>query len=223
MKKLYFLFFGAPGSGKGTQAQVLGDLLNFPVISTGDLLRQEIKAGTRFGKRIEKHLTDGALASDADVQNLLNKRLVKKDIKNGALFDGYPRRISQQKYLIHKLNVLSKYHEKTWAVLIDVSDNEVLKRLSGRRACVCGQIYHIKFKPSKKSGKCDECGKKLFVRSDDNPEVIKNRLKLYHEQNRPLLKYWADKGRLIVVNGEQSIDMVEKDLLKQLIKTGLLR
>lgn len=223
MNKLYILFFGAPGSGKGTQAQVLGELLNFPVISTGDLLRQEIKAGSKLGKKIEKNQAEGGLASDHDVQALLNKRLTKKDISHGALFDGYPRRMSQQKFLIHKLNVLSRYHEKTWSVLIDVSDKEVIKRLSGRRACVCGQTYHVKFKPPKRNNKCDDCGKKLFIRSDDKPEIIKNRLKLYHEQNQPLLKYWADKGRLIVVNGEQSIDLVERELLREVIKIGLMR
>lgn len=223
MNKLYILFFGAPGSGKGTQAQFLGDLLELPVISTGDLLRQEIKEQTRFGKSIEKHLAQGMLASDNDVQVLLNRRLERKDVSHGALFDGYPRRLSQQRYLIHKVNVLSKHHEKVWAVLVDVNDKEVLSRLSGRRACSCGQTYHVKFKPPKHAGKCDECGKKLFVRSDDKPEVIKERLKLYHEQNKPLLKYWEDKNKLIVVNGEQSIDLVEKELLCKLIKIGLLK
>jgi adenylate kinase len=219
----FLLFFGAPGSGKGTQAQLLGKKLKFPVISTGDLIRQEIKAGSKLGSRIEKDMAAGKLASDSVVKNLLNARVNLGDIVSGALFDGYPRRPTQQKFLIHELDLLSHHHDKVWAVLIDVSDQEVMRRLGGRRVCYCGQTYHLHFNPPKVAGHCNVCGKRLHIRPEDNPKSIKLRLRLYHEQIEKLLTYWKHVGRLIVVNGEQDIKLVQADLTKAIKKHKLLK
>lgn len=218
----FLLFFGAPGSGKGTQAQMLGKKLKFPIISTGDLIRKEIRAETKLGLRIEKDMAAGKLASDSVVKGLLNARINEGDIINGALFDGYPRRPTQQKFLIHELDLLSHHHDKVWAVLIDVSDTEVKRRLGGRRVCSCGQTYHLVFNPPIVSGHCDVCNKRLHVRPEDNQISIKLRLKLYHEQNKKLLTYWKHVGRLIVINGEQDIKKVQSDLNKELKRHKLL-
>jgi adenylate kinase len=201
---------------------LLAKKIKLPVISTGDLLRQEIKAETRVGLSIQKRLADGKLASDSIVKKLLGQRIEMGDIVSGAIFDGYPRRASQQKFLIHELDLLSHHHDKVWAVLIDVSDKEVMRRLGGRRVCYCGQSYHLDFNPPKEPGRCDICGKKLYRRPEDNPASIKIRLDLYHEQNKKLLGYWHRVGRLLAIDGSQGIAEVQKDLVSVLKKHKLI-
>lgn len=212
----FLLFFGAPGSGKGTQAQLLAKKIKFPVISTGDLLRQEIKDQTKIGKKIEKSQAEGKMQSDEVVKELLQRRINKGDIVRGAIFDGYPRRQSQQNFLIHKLDLLSHHHDKVWAVMIEVPDKEVIKRLGGRRVCFCGQTYHTIYNPPKKAGVCDVCGKRLHIRPEDNSKSLKIRLNLYHDLNKPLFDYWKKVGRLIVIDGTKDIDEVQHDLVKAL-------
>lgn len=214
MSKTYIIVFGPPGSGKGTQAKKIGERLKLPIVSTGDLLRKEIEFKTEIGKKAQKIMKQGGYVPKEVVDILLLKRLKKADAKAGAIFDGYPRTEEQQEFLIKKLSK----NNKMLGILVDVSDKEIKKRLGGRRACICGHIYHLKFNPPKKAGKCDLCGGKLFVRNDDKPEVIKQRLNIYHEQTEPLIKYWAAAESLVKVDGEQKIDKVFKDITSKLKK-----
>lgn len=213
MSKNYYIFFGPPGSGKGTQAKKVSEFLSLPVISTGEILRQEVELKSEIGKKAEKLMAMGKYVSEELVGELMIKRLRKKDAVNGAIFDGYPRTEFQQNFLINKLkkfNIL--------AVFVAVKDLEIKKRLGGRRACVCGHTFHTKFKPAKKMGICDFCGSKLFIRPDDKPESIKTRLEIYHKLTEPLLKYWEDNGKIIKVDGEQKIEVVYREILGKLKK-----
>jgi len=205
------IVFGPPGSGKGTQAKRLGEKFKLPVISTGDLLRKEIELKTEIGKKAQKLMSQGKYVPKEVVDILLLNRLKKADARAGAIFDGYPRTMEQQEFLVKRL-----HNHKILGVLVDVSDQEINKRLGGRRACICGHIYHLKFNPPKKAGRCDVCGEKLFIRNDDKPEVIKQRLGIYHEQTEPLLEYWTNVKSLIRVDGEQKIEKVFKDIVKKL-------
>ncbi|MEI7497955.1 MAG: nucleoside monophosphate kinase [Candidatus Falkowbacteria bacterium] len=207
----YYIFFGAPGSGKGTQVVQLAERLLLPVISTGDLLRQETEAGSDLGKRVQAVMASGQLVDDQTVAELVRNRLLLPDAVSGAIFDGYPRRLSQQEYLLAIISPLVGTG-KIVPILIDVSDTEVESRLSGRRACLCGATYHLKYKVPQQENICDICGQTLFQREDDKPEVINERLQVYHEQVEPVLTYWRDQNKLITINGEQPIDSVTREL-----------
>ena len=213
--KTILIFFGAPGSGKGTQAKILSEKNKLPTISTGELLRQEIKERTKLGQKVENIISKGEYVSDNIIANIILKRTKNKDAKNGYIFDGYPRNKKQLDNLIKNFN-LGK--ARVFAVLVNVGDKEVKKRLGGRRVCGCGMTYHIKFNPPKKKNVCNQCGEKLHIRKDDKTSVIADRLKIYHKEVAPLLKYWDDDGRLIKVNGEQDIKKVQKDIVKELKK-----
>ncbi len=218
-KPTYYIFFGAPGSGKGTQAQLLAKKIKLPIISTGEMLRQEIKNETALGLKLQKIISSGKYVSDKIAGELIIKRLQAPDTAQGAIFDGYPRTRPQQKFLIDLLlgkgaNIVS--------VLVDVSDQEVLRRQGGRRVCLNGHTFHQKFNPPKITGICDACNKKLFVREDDRPEAVKVRLEVYHKKTEILLKYWEDLDELIIVNGMQDIKLVQGDLLKLLKKNKLV-
>ena len=207
--------FGPPGSGKGTQAEILGKKLNLPTISTGVLLRKEIKDKTELGKEVEEIIAGGNLVSDEIVAKMIETRLKEKDAENGAILDGYPRTLNQQDFL---LNILKEISEaKIIPLLVDVSDDEVVRRLSGRRSCVCGATYHMIYNPPKQDETCDVCGAKLVVRPDDSPGVIKERLKVYHLNVDPVIDYWRTGGKLFLINGEQSIDSVADEIDKKLI------
>lgn len=217
MQKKYFIVFGPPGSGKGTQVKMLAERLNLPAISTGDLLRSEIDKESPIGLSVKALLAEGKLASDEIVGELLLKRLRKKDTAAGVIFDGYPRRLSQQEFLLGHLSKGKSEHAIV-PLLIDVSDEEVVRRISGRRACLCGAVYHLVSKPPKEEGKCDRCGGKLFIRDDDKPSVVKNRLKTYHKESAKILSYWRERKQLVEINGEQSIKKVDAELMRKLKK-----
>lgn len=219
--KTFFLFFGAPGSGKGTQAQLLAKKIKLPVISTGDLLRQEVKDQTKLGLSIQELLASGKLVSDAIVNKAIVRRMESYDVIHGAIFDGYPRRKVQQDFVIKQLESNGAMAD-IWAVQIDVSDKEVGRRLGGRRVCACGQTYHVEFNPPKTNGICDACGKRLRVRPEDNPTALKVRLDLFHKQSKPLINYWQKANRFININGEQDIKQVQKDLIKALKENKLI-
>lgn len=218
MNKTFIIVFGPPGSGKGTQAKKLSDKLNLPLISTGDILRHEIKLGSPLGKKVEQIMARGSYVSDEIMGEIIEKRLRKADARAGAIFDGYPRTEAQQKFLVPKLKKLTGKEGKLVGVLVEVSDKEVKSRLGGRRACICGQVYHLKFNPPKVTSRCDDCGGKLYVRNDDKPEVIKERLKTYHEKTEPLLAFWSEEGMLIEVNGELPIAKVAQEIARKLKK-----
>ncbi len=214
--KTILIFLGPPGSGKGTQAEMVSKRTKLPAISTGKLLRQEVKGKTKIGKEVEKIVSRGDLVSNSIIEKLLFKRISKRDASGGFILDGYPRKKSQQDNLMKKLKNIIKEEDKIFAILVDVGDREVKSRLGGRRMCACGATYHLKFSPPKKKGVCDLCGSKLRVRADDKPSVIADRLKIYHKEIAPILDYWERSGRLIRVDGERSIKKVNRDIVKSL-------
>lgn len=229
MSKIFLIFFGPPGSGKGTQADMLAEKIKLPVICPGELLRHEMELKTALGKKVKLAVNSGKMVNEAIVEKLIDQRLGRRDAEKGAIFDGCPRRKKQLNFLIKKFNMIThNEHSDTLiqksqsndlrivAILVNVSNKEIKQRLGGRRVCDCGAAYHIKYNPPKKRGICDLCGKKLSVRADDKPAVIADRLKLYHMQTEPLLDYFQQRGELIKIDGEQSIKDVEKDIIKKL-------
>lgn len=193
------LIMGAPGSGKGTQSEILVKKFNVPVISTGTMLRNAISQGTPLGKEAEKYISDGKLVPDEVIIGVVMERLLSKDMENGYILDGFPRTLAQAKAM-DEAGI-----EIDAALLISVSDEEIIKRLSGRRVCSCGATYHIEHNPSLKGEACQVCGKPLYIRDDDKPETIASRLKVYHQVTEPVVEYYKNKGKLIEVEAEGSI------------------
>ncbi len=204
------ILVGPPASGKGTQAQRLGQKLGVPHISMGDLLREEIKKQTPLGREIRSYIEKGVLVPDETVQKILENRLEQEDAQKGFVLDGYPR---TKKQAIE----LDKYlEEKGWkidAVIVIRVPFEVLEeRVTLRRVCEsCGRVYHLKYNPPPREGEC-ECGGRLAQRADDTPEVLKERIRIYESQEKELLDHYQDRARIIVVDGSRSIPEVEKEI-----------
>ena len=200
-------YVGAPGAGKGTQAKKIAEKYSIPHISTGDIFRANIKEGTELGKKAKEYMDKGALVPDELVCDLVVDRISQDDAKNGYVLDGFPRTIPQAEALDA---ALSKINEKVdYAIDVDVPDDNIINRMSGRRACVaCGGTYHIVFNPTKTEGVCDACGGQLILRDDDKPETVQNRLKVYHEQTQPLIDYYTKKNILKSVDGTQDMSKV---------------
>ena len=198
------IMLGAPGAGKGTQAKMIADKYQIPHISTGDIFRANIKNGTELGKEAKKYMDQGLLVPDElKVKNLL-ARVAQPDCANGYVLDGFPRTIPQAEVLDKALTELNDKID--YAINVDVPDENIIKRMSGRRACVsCGATYHIEHIPPKKEGICDKCGESLILRDDDKPETVQNRLKVYHDQTQPLIDFYTKKGVLKSVDG--TVDM----------------
>ncbi len=198
------IMLGAPGAGKGTQAKLIAEKYNIPHISTGDIFRANIKNGTELGKKAKTYMDKGELVPDELVVDLVVDRVAKDDAKNGYVLDGFPRTIPQAEALDA---ALAKINDKVdYAIDVDVPDENIINRMSGRRACVaCGGTYHIVNVPPKKEGICDACGGELILRDDDKPETVKKRLDVYHEQTQPLIDYYTEKGILKTVDG--TVDM----------------
>jgi len=205
------ILLGAPGAGKGTQAKKLSGKYGIPHISTGDIFRANIKNGTELGKKAKEYMDKGLLVPDELVLELVINRLAEADCKNGYVLDGFPRTIPQAQALDAALD---RNNEKIdFAIEVDASDMEIIKRMSGRRACpACGATYHIKSIPPKKEGVCDNCGTELILRDDDKPETVERRLEVYHAQTQPLLQYYKDKGILRTVDGVKDADETFKDI-----------
>ena len=212
MNRKSFVFFGPPGSGKGTQAALLGKYLGLPAISLGELLRQKKNSRSHLGKKIEKYLSNGKLVPESIVLEVLRTRLNKKDVKAGFILDGYPR---TKKQLSHFRQILKKTHNIHF-IFIDVDDKEVKKRFGKRRCCSCGATYHIIFNPPKIKGLCDSCKKKIQIRSDEKPAVIKRRLELYHSETEPLIGGMKKIGIILHINGEQDIAEIQKEIKRQI-------
>ena len=194
------ILLGAPGAGKGTQAEVICEKLNIPAISTGNIIREAIKNGTKVGLEAKSFIESGALVPDEVVIGIIKERLQQDDCKNGFILDGFPRTIPQAEAL-DKLGV-----EIDTVLEINVADQKVIDRLSGRRVCeVCGASYHMMYKKPAVDGVCDACDGKLVMRKDDNPETIKDRLAVYHEQTEPLKGYYEKCGKLKVVEGQEEV------------------
>lgn len=201
------IMLGAPGAGKGTQAKMIADRYNVPHISTGDIFRANIKNGTELGMEAKKYMDEGKLVPDELTVKILLDRVAQDDCKNGYVLDGFPRTIPQAEVLDNALNKIGDKID--YAVDIDVPDENIVNRMSGRRACVtCGATYHIVHVPPKKEGICDRCGSELILRDDDKPETVKNRLKIYHDQTQPLIEFYTNKGILKSVDGTQDMNDV---------------
>ncbi len=205
------IMLGAPGAGKGTQAKRIADKWKLPHISTGDIFRANIKNGTELGIEAKKYMDKGALVPDELTVKILLDRVSAKDCADGYVLDGFPRTIPQAEVLDKALEELGDSID--YAINVDVPDDSIISRMSGRRACVsCGATYHVEFAPTKTEGICDRCGKELILREDDKPETVKKRLMVYHEQTQPLIDYYAGKNILKSVDGTKDMEEVFKDI-----------
>ena len=197
------IFLGAPGAGKGTQADIVAEKLGIPTISTGVIIRESIKLGTELGLEAKKFIEVGDLVPDDVVIGIIKERLAKSDCQNGFILDGFPRTVPQAEALDGMGMTLDK------VISIEVPDDNIVERMSGRRVCAkCGASYHVKFNPSADGTKCDKCSEELTVRRDDAPEVVLSRLEVYHNTTEPLKKYYSEKGILKLVDGVGSVDEV---------------
>jgi adenylate kinase len=206
------VMFGPPGAGKGTQAKFLSDKLNIPQISTGDILREAAKKGTPLGAQAQSYMNKGALVPDEVMIRIIEQRTKDKDCANGFILDGFPRTISQAEALDKLLE--NRGTPITQVINLKVSDKELIRRSSSRRVCrSCNTIYSLLVNPPKIDGKCDVCGGELYQRDDDKEEVVKNRLKVYSDQTKPLLKYYSKRKLLRDVDGAHSIGEVQGAVL----------
>lgn len=201
------IMLGAPGAGKGTQAKQIAGKYEIPHISTGDIFRANIKNGTELGKKAKEYMDQGLLVPDELTCDLVMDRIQQDDCKNGFVLDGFPRTIPQAEALDA---ALTKIGEKMdYAIDVDVPDENIVNRMSGRRACLdCGATYHIVSLPPKTEGKCDHCGSDLVLRDDDKPETVQKRLTVYHDQTQPLIDYYKNQGILKSVDGTQPMEAV---------------
>lgn len=209
------VLLGGPGSGKGTQAKKLTEKLGIPQISTGDIFRAAVKEGTPMGLKAKEYMDKGELVPDDVVVGVVEERLAKPDLDDGFMLDGFPRTLPQAEALDRILGDMGKPIDH--AILVDVPDDELMKRLTGRRTCrnsECGKMYHVMFNPPKKEGVCDACGSELYQRDDDSEATIRERLNVYAEQTAPLIDYYADKGLLRRVEGVGPIDEIFQSIEK---------
>ena len=207
------IMLGAPGAGKGTQAKMIAEKYSIPHISTGDIFRYNIKNGTELGKEAKKYMDQGLLVPDELTVKILLDRVAQDDCKNGYVLDGFPRTIPQAEVLEEALTKLGDRID--YAINVEVPDENIVKRMGGRRACVnCGATYHIEHVPPKKEGICDNCGSELILRDDDKPETVKNRLSVYHKQTQPLIDFYAKKGLLKEVDGTMDMNDVFAAIVK---------
>ena len=206
------IMLGAPGAGKGTQAKKIAEKYSIPHISTGDIFRANIKNGTELGKKAKTYMDQGLLVPDELTCDLVVDRIQQDDCKNGFILDGFPRTIPQAEALDA---ALGKINEKMdYAIDVDVPDENIVNRMSGRRACLnCGATYHLISIPPKVEGICDRCGSEIVLREDDKPETVQKRLKVYHEQTQPLIDYYKNQGILKSVDGTQPMDEVFKAIV----------
>ena len=201
MKNLKLIFLGAPGAGKGTQSDIVAEKYGIPTISTGVMIREAIKNNTEMGIQAKAFAENGKLVPDEVVIGIIGERLAKDDCQNGFILDGFPRTVPQAEAL-DKMGV-----EINCVVSIEVADEKIVERMSGRRSCAkCGATYHIVYNPSKDGVSCDKCGETLSIRKDDAPEVVLDRLNVYHNQTEPLKDFYGKKGVLVLVEGQEKVE-----------------
>jgi adenylate kinase len=217
VSELNLILLGPPGAGKGTQAERLQDDFQVPFISTGDMLRANVKQETELGKEAQSYMKAGELVPDDLIVAMAGERLQEEDARDGFILDGFPRTLEQAKALDKQLSGLGR--RVTAALLVDVPDDEVVRRLSGRRVCVkAGHNYHVEFDPPKHDNVCDQDGSRLIRRDDDDPEVVGNRLRVYHEQTEPLVQYYDDQGVMRRIDGTRDATGVH-DHIRAVIAT----
>jgi adenylate kinase len=217
MPELNLILFGPPGAGKGTQADRLRIDFRLPFISTGDMLRTNVRNGTELGTQAKRYMDAGDLVPDDLIVAMAGERLREADAQDGFILDGFPRTLDQARALDRQLSEHGRH--VTAAILVDVPDEEVVRRLSGRRVCVKnGHNYHVEFDPPKREGVCDQDGSRLIQRDDDKPEVVRNRLAVYHDQTEPLISYYDEQGLMRRIDGTRSPDEVH-DHIRAVIAT----
>ena len=205
------ILLGAPGAGKGTQAEVICDRLGIPAVSTGNILREAMKKGTEMGMKAKAYIDSRALVPDDVIISIIKERLAADDCAGGFILDGVPRTVAQAEAL-EEMGV-----EIDAVIDIEVPDEVIVKRLSGRRVCAaCGASYHTIYKPSTRPDRCDRCGGKLIVRKDDEPSTILERLNVYHEQTEPLVDFYRKRGKLVVVEGQEAVADTTRLLFEKL-------
>jgi len=194
------IFLGAPGAGKGTQAEIVSEKLAIPTVSTGNIIRAALKNGTPMGLKAKEFIESGKLVPDEVVIGIIKDRLAEDDCKNGFILDGFPRTIPQAEALDTMGIVIDK------VIDIEVADEKIAARMSGRRVCkACGNSYHLEYKKPQKDGVCDACGGELIQRKDDAPETVLERLKIYHEETEPLKDFYEKQGKLFIVEGQEEV------------------
>lgn len=205
------IMLGAPGAGKGTQAERIASKYQIPHISTGDIFRANIKEGTELGRKAKSYMDQGLLVPDSLTVDLVMDRISQEDCKNGYILDGFPRTIPQAESLTEALKARGEALD--FAIDVDVPDESIVSRMSGRRACLsCGSTYHIVYAAPAKEGICDKCGSGLVLRDDDKPETVKKRLTVYHEQTQPLIEYYSNEKILRTVDGTKDMEQVFRDI-----------
>ena len=205
------ILLGAPGAGKGTQAEVICQRLNIPAVSTGNLLREAVKNQTELGKAAQSYMEKGELVPDDLVIRMLRARLEEDDCRNGFILDGFPRTVPQAEAL-EQLGILVDR-----VINLEVSDEEITRRMSGRRVCEgCGASYHVAFKPTKAEGVCDKCGGRTVLRKDDHPDTVQERLRIYHAQTEPLIDYYKSRNKLCTVDGHSDLAVTTARTLEAL-------
>jgi len=193
------ILLGAPGAGKGTQAEVICGKLGIPAVSTGNIIREAMKNGTKAGLEAKSYVESGGLVPDEIVLEMLKERLAQDDCKNGYILDGFPRNLQQAEALDRMGIVIDK------VISIEISDDAIVERLTGRRVCECGASYHTVYKPSKNGVTCDKCAGTLIIRKDDEPKTVLQRLKTYHELTEPLKEYYGKSGKLCTVDSQEDV------------------
>lgn len=218
-RRTFLVFLGPPGAGKGTQARMLQDKLGLPQISTGDLFRYNLQQQTELGKLAKSYIDRGELVPDDVTVRMVEERLTQPDAARGAILDGFPRTLKQVAALE---DLLAGEGGVSLTPMLSLSDEEVMRRITGRRVCrTCGQMYHIEFSPPKVEGVCDVDGGELYLRDDDKPETVKNRLYVYYRQTSPLVGFYFAKGLLAEIDGSQPPAEVGKMLLRVLAEHGI--
>ena len=211
------LLIGPPGSGKGTQAKYLIDKFFIPQISTGDMLRINVRNKTPLGIEAQKFMKSGKLVPDSIILNMMKKRLAEQDCRNGYILDGFPRTIPQAEGLDILLTDLNQKIDHV--VITDVPDNLIITRLSNRRSCKeCGQVYNLIFEPPKNAGKCNNCNEELYLREDDNPATVQQRLNVYHKQTKPVIKYYSNQGLTKVIDSKGTIDKIRFEIFQSITR-----
>lgn len=211
------VILGPPGAGKGTQASAIVKKYNIPHISTGDIFRANIKAGTELGKKAKTYMDKGLLVPDELVVSIVKDRLTEEDCKDGFLLDGFPRTVNQAEALDKELNEMGLKLDRV--INMDVEKDILIERAIGRRICRnCGATYHIKFNPPQREGVCDNCKGELFQRDDDKVETVEKRIEVYIEETKPLIDYYMKKGLLLNIDGSKSIDAIFEEIVNHLEK-----
>ena len=203
------ILLGAPGAGKGTQAELISEKINIPAISTGNMLREAMKNGSELGKQVKQYMDEGSLVPDDVIMSIIAERITQPDCKNGFILDGVPRTLAQAEAME------AKGIKIDCVVSIEVDDSEIIARMSGRRVCTkCGASYHIVNNPTKTEGICDLCGAEVAIRKDDEPATVLHRLEVYHKTTEVLKQFYQDRGLLRLVYGNQPISGTHQDILK---------